>query len=51
MGSIVSDKILPPRQAKRGVSRRITYTADRTVPPGAWDRTLRRQRQEGGATR
>jgi hypothetical protein len=32
MGSIVSDKILPPRQAKPGVSRRTTYTADRTVP-------------------
>ena len=32
MGSIVSDKILPPRQAWPGVSRRITYTIDRTVP-------------------
>jgi hypothetical protein len=32
MGSIVSDKILPPHQAWPGVSRRITYTIDRTVP-------------------
>ena len=27
MGSTVSDKILPRRRAKPGVSRRITYTA------------------------
>jgi len=34
MASIVSDKILALRQTKPGVSRRITYTADRTLPRG-----------------